>query len=763
MTLRVRTALPPVSPSSPITAADTSVQAQEGYERVADYVSQLRAEDLSLPADPRIPRRLSVIEIARESGVCVSSLRAGSPSRQLIENYKVEAGLAITVKSTLSEALSVDEFLQRLPLLAQRAANREDLPIEVSKERLINVGWIIARRAGGRSKGPIGPIMEELTYDASADHLDVPDSLSRLFPNLISWHDELNSMPEALNLLDFSDLLADALRRVGLNRAMLASRVGVKTVTLTRWLTGESVPRACSYPALTRIEQLADFPEGILHDAKGPNQRWATRSMAKRYVPERHRSTSSRGVVGSVRSRLPSSLYALPETAFQQHIDQVFEDVEQERKPGCDRYRMRQRHRIDRSRYSSQLQRDLINWSRDMDSQGLAPETIKAYVNAVEGLLAYGLSDEVSPALRVEKNKARLSVVCSPQLWNKYFEWKTDNGRTITGNDKFQINRASVERLKIVQQISDPGGGYISRDPDLVRTIRDLGPSHLYFISGAENEAVLLHRVTEELREVRKKWMGRSRRPIRGRDEIPDLLKLDNPIIAVQRMILSQRDLVDELGRPNARYVDYHHFATAMRLLMAVHLLGQTALRVGMLQKITVGSSSDNHLLLRPGRPPFLRIPAHMFKNGSSEVFRDGPYERELQDWCGAYRDLERYMRVARPILAAASGSELLLPVRGGGAWLTNNVRNGVDGLSRRSIGSDAPPEMQLIRRGCLRPHHFRDILATQVLHDTNRDYALAADAIHVTEKTCREYYAFDSPSMRRGQLHESIRTMGDN
>ncbi|MDF3351964.1 hypothetical protein, partial [Sulfitobacter sp. KE12] len=73
------------------------------------------------------------------------------------------------------------------------------------------------------------------------------------------------------------------------------------------------------------------------------------------------------------------------------------------------------------------------------------------------------------------------------------------------------------------------------------------------------------------------------------------------------------------------------------------------------------------------------------------------------------------------------------------------------------------PPDKRLIRATHLRPHHFRDILATTVLHRTNRNYALAGDAIHVTESTARAYYAHDSVERRRPELEKVMQAIATN
>ena len=50
--------------------------------------------------------------------------------------------------------------------------------------------------------------------------------------------------------------------------------------------------------------------------------------------------------------------------------------------------------------------------------------------------------------------------------------------------------------------------------------------------------------------------------------------------------------------------------------------------------------------------------------------------------------------------------------------------------------------------------------MATAVLHLTDRNYALAGDAIHVSEETARTYYAHDSVEMRRPDLEAVFRQM---
>lgn len=93
-------------------------------------------------------------------------------------------------------------------------------------------------------------------------------------------------------------------------------------------------------------------------------------------------------------------------------------------------------------------------------------------------------------------------------------------------------------------------------------------------------------------------------------------------------------------------------------------------------------------------------------------------------------------LRRGRDILLDGRPSDRLFPTtgrRGAEGIHPNNVRDMIYAVSERAIGDLAPPEKRLVRR--LKPHQFRDILATAVLKRTGNP-ALAADAIHISVKT---------------------------
>jgi integrase len=179
-----------------------------------------------------------------------------------------------------------------------------------------------------------------------------------------------------------------------------------------------------------------------------------------------------------------------------------------------------------------------------------------------------------------------------------------------------------------------------------------------------------------------------------------------------------------------------------------------------MVPLITVGKPGCHLNWTKDGKLR-LTIPAELFKNGTSEVFKSGPYVRDLVDREGFHADLKEYLDLARPrLLDGKTDDHLFLSwsaKNGGGAVSSQVTRNELTEITAGAIGINAPSEKRLIRENHLRPHHFRDILATSVLRKTNRNFALAGDAIHVTEETARQYYAYDTVEQRRPELQRIL------
>lgn len=762
--MKVRAALPTRPIPELISGNDTTAQAEENRARVANYIVTLKRQGLPLPADPTRSDRLGIAQVGREAGVCIGVLRPGSPLRLQVEACQTRIGLAAISKDGREfSALRIDEAFKRLHGSADQIAGDQNMSHDSTKEALHDIQEIMTRRAGGCPDALVAPVLLHLNDERKAGKLDLPGRLQDMLPKLESWiYDRAASTNTVC--LDFPDAIADVLRRIGATQTTIAADLGIKSNTISRWLTGRAIPNARSFENLRTLSAMAGRPDNFLVDAAwkfntGPGPR-----LSRADVPEQFRSRSQRDVVADAKARLEPEDYALTKKEFQTKIAVYCEEANDLRQTGRNRHKLRVLNRIDRSGFSPELTEDINNLQAFLRAKGLAPPTVDSYTGLIESGMAYALSDRMPAALRLHRDTARLSHLASPLIWRGYFGAIEDNAHQAFNDPSHKICRATVERLKAVESMFDPIHGFIQGQPDLVSAIADLGAEHLYFTPGTPPATTLLFLIKKELGGVRREWMKRTKPPTPGKSEIADLLTQKNPINAVTAMIMFQRTVAHNFLShphfPNSIKVRYH-FATAMRKLIVLQLLAQTALRIGMLPNLTVGTERHHHLRSKNGDLPLVRVPANLFKNKDSMVFKNAPYKRQMENRDGFREDFQLYMRKAQPILLGEVKSDVLFPVKGGHPILEANLRSEIYNISSSAIGRRAPVASRMVNNGFIKPHHFRDILATQILHDSDRNYAFAADAIHVTEQTCREHYAHDTPEMRQPELQVFLRTMG--
>ena len=465
--------------------------------------------------------------------------------------------------------------------------------------------------------------------------------------------------------------------------------------------------------------------------------------------------------------RLADEDFQLSTEAFRSRISSLCREIEGAFARDLARKRMRDANRITRNRFSNALIKQISDYYDDLHHRGRSKATRDSYRNHFEGFFSFALSDVAPASLRLENETVSLIHAGSRPLWDAFFTHLQNIGRTHTNDPQFRINRAIVERMTAVSALFVEDG-FVERNPELLahlQTFPDVHrPKRTLQLWGELTDEQKLEIIYLDLKKFRKQWVkGKSSLPSNGRSEIADLLAMDNPMDAVSQILLHLRDAKAkvrkwETGQEGKRL--NHYYATALRKIVLVHFLRQTALRLAMVPQITVGQAGC-HLKWNDGHKPELNIPSDLFKNGTSEVFKTGPYYRELNDREGFYDDLKEYLQLARPRLLDGKASNHLFlsgsPQKGGGPVSAAVMRNEITSFTADAIGINAPPERRLIKANHLRPHHFRDILATAVLRKSNRNFALAGDAIHVTEETARRYYAHDTVEQRRPDLQKIL------
>lgn len=773
MSQSTRAPLPERPIPQEIVGNDTRAQAAENRRRISDYLDLLRTTAASLPADPTQPDRLGTAQVAREAGVSLGILRPGHPLRKKVEGMISELGLAVIHIPPARDDLTVGDCHSLFLRLAPAKAKKMGIRSEAMSGFVNDLFQRIRDRSKDGDSTSIAPLIAELREDAVANLLDLEPHVLRIIKTFDDWI-ALSVNPgraiseEALSAMAFHDLLRLGMENAGLSQARAAGIAGIRQPTLHKWLHEQRFPNQRSFDGLRKLAEYFGFPSEALIHSITRSRGGAGYHFRPDDFPAEHRGKSSKRLREAVRACLTDDDFQLSTETFRARLADLCAELQGAFKSDLDRKKMRDANRIVRDRFSEQLVAELAGYCDDLALRGRKTATQDSYLKHLEGFFSFALSDAAPTDLRLDPAKTSITHAAARGLWHAYFAHLTEIGRTHTGPG-FRISRAIVERTTAVAAMFAEDG-YIDRTPTLLSCLDDLSGDHLpknrrrswATLEAAEKlEAIYL-----DLRKFRNVWIkDGSKPPVSGRYEIADLLAVKNPMIAVTQIILHLRRKKEKLRKweKNDKKRLNHHYATALRKLVLVHLLGQTAFRIGMVPSITFGKPGC-HLQWPKGGKPCLTIPAEMFKNGAGVVFKDGPYQRELEDRNGCYADLEEYRDLARPrLLDDKDDNHLFLSWsagRGGRAVSAQVTRHEITAFTADAIGINAPPEQRLIRIKHLRPHHFRDILATSVLRKTNRNFALAGDAIHVTEETARQYYAYDTVEQRRPELQKILASL---
>jgi integrase/transcriptional regulator with XRE-family HTH domain len=757
-----------------IVGHDTRAQAAENRRHAEEYLEKLARWQMPLPAAPQQLKTLGIAEVSREAGLSLGVLRSEHPIRQLIEAAIPRLGLAIIVHESGPVAnWSIAECRIRFLSLAPAKAAQVGFKPEAMELAVTRVFDVITNRAFYNTEVPALPIARLLQQDDRDGALDLTDTCLSIIRTFEDWAAQCNTPSKSLSetelrAMAFHDLLLHGMNQTGLSQSEVGKIVGLPQSTVWKWLREGRAPNVRSHPALRALALHFGFPEDTLVHAIRSMRQGGSQRLSGRDFPVAFRGLNFKTVRTAVKSRLTEDDFQLSAEAFEARIADLCAVLEQDYQPHRKRKAMRDQNRIDRTLFPGRLTHEIEKYRAYLEQKGNAKTTQASYVGHIEGFFNFALSSEAPENLRLGKDSAMLCAVASKPLWDAYFRHLLEIGKQQMGAT-FLLNRSLVERMKAIVTLFGSADLFLS-NASLSVGLRPLATNHLPWATKELSIEQLCAGIASDLKEFRHTWYKKSRKPKAGRDEIADLLSSEDPLLAVRQMIDYMRGQIEHIqkyeprGENEAMRVVRQHYATAYRKLIVIHLLGQTALRVGMVPKITVGENVGDHLSWKPGTKPLLVIPADLFKNGASDVFKEGPYKRTLEDIHGFYKDLQEYLETIRPrLLDGTKDNRLFL------SWSARNgakpvdpavVRAELTEISRASVGADAPDDKRLTVARHLRPHHFRDILATAILHLTDRNYALAGDAIHVSEETARTYYAHDSVEMRRPDLEAVFRKM---
>lgn len=745
---RPRGALPHLVPAPP-PGPDKRAAALENEMRLADYIARLAARRLPLPADPQNPVRLHLAQVAREAGLRRESLVAGGRLRPHLDAASRLLGVGIVhLDPAAAPAATIAAAKARaFCVIRERAAAAGGLS-RAGMDELRRLFSILEARAGAPD-ATFAEALAALEEDARAGR--VREATKRL-AEIEDLRALLASAPAEADLPEeFAPALEVTLGRLGLTVSRAAQIMDVASTNVSRWLSGDRVPDARFEPGLRLLERKAGLKPGALV-GRIRRRRAGRARVSKDWFPE-----GMRGALyaaprrRAVARRFPDGFGQRTQGDATAALAEEIQHLEAKRAVSRLRDKKRRARRLDRDEIPMRFREDLasyLDWAQSseppQDIQRLRSPIDPATAHAYEGYLLRFARFCLGPPHAVPADELDLAHVASPVLWADYFRHlmrenvelaaSLENAELLSRDDREgRLSRAHVERLHAVEGMLNPFTGYLSRHPALASRIAALPPELLPAHGRGGDIGAALRACAMDLAELRKSFGRVAREPVASKDEIDAILALPNPLCALAPLFNTLHAERDTLRRGSLSW------ANACRSLVLLHLLSQTAFRVGMHNALRV-SGPQPHLV--PNENGFhLIVERELFKNEASIVFKEGPYRRELVDVFGAFDDIAEYLEVARRIILAGRRSDRLFVTagsRGADGMIAHLARSVVYEVSERAIGLTAPGGGIVAR---LRPHHFRDILATAMLK-TSKNVFLAADAIHVTPETVLRHYA---------------------
>lgn len=768
--MQTRPALPPQPIPNLIAGNDTRAQAAENQRRFDAYLSLLRSENMLLPGLPQNPGHLYVPQAAREAGLCPYLLRPGLKMRDALDAYGRQKGYACVIATNLDfEQITIQAMKDRLDLMASHLGSELGLKPSGIQREIKTVFDLFLKRSGKDRQKLAAPLLEQLLQDLAQDELPLGAHAKHILGRIKDLMSRIDNLETDGQFLSRADRITLAIAKIGLPYTTLARHIGVKQPTLRNWMTGEKTPNARSYPALQAIAREAGLREDFIVEkcpGQGVARAWR---LSLDLFPAPYRDRNSEDLRKSVQAHLTEDDRLLGHDQLCARLAHLCADLNEGRRTDKNRKAMRDENKIDTSAFPPILHEELaILENHYRHNQGHTAGTATTHLNFISGLLDFATSENAPAELRVPPEQIRLAHILSEGLWGALLQHRLKVGRDHM-DDAFRVHRGHAARFKSILALTEPKEGFFKTHTEFHDAIKALGSPHRYISPNTESITDILLWAQAGLRKQKTSWTKNSKPKMPGRAEIADLLSLPDPRIAGTRMIAHQHRIIAHLAPDLSKPLDDIDpmdvplsYATGSRNIVLLHILMQTGLRIGMLNKLTVGQTRASNIQITPGAPPTVSIKKELFKNRNYLIPQDRDFYRELHDHTGFYRDLEIYMHLGRLRLLHMEESQYFFVADRANAkttLLTTNVLYApVRNLSRATIGGDAPDGQRFIfKRDTLRPQHFRDILATYVLHASGGHYGAAADAIHVTEKTCREYYAYDSPEKRAPVLHAAL------
>ncbi|WP_144636049.1 hypothetical protein [Bordetella genomosp. 13] len=167
------------------------------------------------------------------------------------------------------------------------------------------------------------------------------------------------------------------------------------------------------------------------------------------------------------------------------------------------------------------------------------------------------------------------------------------------------------------------------------------------------------------------------------------------------------------------------------RDLVLIKLMASNPLRAKNLKLLTYHADNSGNLYRKPDGSWHIRIDRHAFKNANGAA-RSRPYDMPIAQ--SVWADLERYLKVFRPMLPNASAVNYVFlsrrPSAKPGPWSTLNTR--VFNLTKAYLWGSAG----------IAAHGFRYIVATAILKQAPGAWDAAAAVLHDEVETVKAHYA---------------------
>lgn len=308
-----------------------------------------------------------------------------------------------------------------------------------------------------------------------------------------------------------------------------------------------------------------------------------------------------------------------------------------------------------------------------------------------------------------------LAWLAHPGYIEKYLDWtKARVGAR---------NQGATQFLAFIASLVRPGTGYLSQCPELAKTLPEE-----HRVESWETMCTSTFEVSQELTAAYDDELEVTRDSF---EPIMHILQLPQPMDAVADMVQRMR-----ADRPvtNAKAE-----AIWSRDIVLIKLLASNPLRLRNLAHLTWRGDNTGELHQRADNSWWLKIHKTKFKNARGAAGDREYYECQVNP--AAWRDIEKYVAVHRPMLMQSTTDLFFLTANAGPIGRKNHGRP----IPWTELGRRVKELTQRYLYKCagIGCHAFRHIVATSILKAPGGDFKTAALVLYDRVATVEKHYAF--------------------